>query len=69
MTVIKIVLALLLVATMLFLMTSRDGSVEADQEDCDNNDLKDIRAELCGLEYDIYAQQNISDDINRELIK
>lgn len=68
MTTIKIILSILLLIAMMFLVNENGKPDKSDLIECKEN-LKDISDELCGLEYDIYKQEDIADEIRKELTK
>ena len=68
MTTIKIILSILLLIFMMFLVNENGKPDKSDLIECKEN-LQDISDELCGLEYDIYKQEDIADKIRKELTK
>jgi len=71
MNTVKIILAILLFAMMIFMMFGRDDTqaeTELEFKEC-LDELYDITDEICGLEHDAYIQQSIFEDLNEEIEK
>ena len=71
MNTVKIILAILLFAMMIFMMFGRDDTqaeTELEFKEC-LDELYDITDEICGLEHDAYIQQSIAEDIKEEIEK
>ena len=69
MNIVKIILAILLFAMMIFIIFDKsDTQAEISIKEC-HEDLRDITDEICGLEHDAYIQQSIAEDIKEEIEK